>query len=61
MKLDRERLIYDLSLAYSQECLRRFDNQQLKSIAEHGGKVYGAFETAWEYFQEIVPVDVFDK
>lgn len=61
MKLDRERLIYDLSLAYSQECLRRFDDQQLHSIAEHGEKVYGAFETAWEYFQEIVPADVFDR
>lgn len=59
--MDREKIIYDLSLAYAKEYLRRLNDQQLLDFGQFAGKVYGTFETARECFQEVVPTDVGDK
>lgn len=46
--MDRERLNYDLALAYAKEYLRRLDNDQFMSFAQYAGQVKGIFETVYE-------------
>ncbi len=56
--MDREKLIYDLSLMYVQEVVRHTDYKVVEDLAQYGGSLfYGTFAMAWEYFSLSIPDD----